>query len=399
LIVVRLYNFLFGYLVLGATGVFTERFINLCTSRRIAVFGIKNTAENMLIMRVGLGQAEELREIASSSGVKLEVLGEKGLPMILKKLTGRKSFLIGFVLFAALVWYLATHIWMIEIPQTNLVNREKIRQDLISEGIKLGGLTIGIDQTGLQRKLMAKNQNLSWIWVDVQGTKVVVDLREKVPKPEVIPLTQPCNIVAKTDGVITALIVKEGTVQVEIGDEVTEGQVLVDSYISYGAKGERFSHAMANVYAHTKREISEVYPLHEQVRAATGKTKTIAALTILGKSFSFQKNRFEHYQSTAMESQMHIGNFYLPFSIITTTFEEVELQEQTYDPQKLIGDAKNYLTYVLKNEHINDKIIDTEFMEEYLDEYNVKITLIATLEQDIAMQHINQKEEVAQPLQ
>ena len=41
----------------------------------------------------------------------------------------------------------------------------------------------------------------------------------------------PCDLVAAKPGVITAMIVRQGTAQVAIGDEVEEGQVLVKGIV------------------------------------------------------------------------------------------------------------------------------------------------------------------------
>ena len=57
--------------------------------------------------------------------------------------------------------------------------------------------------------------------IHLKGTNVIIEIVEADKKPEIIDENEYCNIITKSDGVITKINVQNGTALVKVGDVVT----------------------------------------------------------------------------------------------------------------------------------------------------------------------------------
>jgi len=69
-----------------------------------------------------------------------------------------------------------------------------------------------------------------------------VQIVETTKKPEIIPLNEYCNIVAKKNAKITKITATNGTSLVKAGDEVTEGSILIGGWMEGKYTGTRYVH-------------------------------------------------------------------------------------------------------------------------------------------------------------
>ena len=61
--------------------------------------------------------------------------------------------------------------------------------------------------------------------------------------------TYPCNIIASDDGVITDIIVKDGTCEVKRGSAIAQGQLMVNSAVAIGEDKKKYVHSEARILA------------------------------------------------------------------------------------------------------------------------------------------------------
>ncbi len=111
------------------------------------------------------------------------------------------------------------------------VATEVILEKLSENGIKPGALKFSINPDNVVDNIMLGINDLSRISVSVRGTRVFVNVSERVKPPDLIDKNLPCDLVAAKDGVIYSIVAKEGLETVKIGDTVTKGQLLVTGTI------------------------------------------------------------------------------------------------------------------------------------------------------------------------
>jgi similar to stage IV sporulation protein len=106
-----------------------------------------------------------------------------------------------------------------------------ILKKLAGYGIKPGTVKYGIDTKKLAGSLMLDIKELSWVGVTVKGTKVKIQVDERFLPPPMVPKTEPCNIVARRDGIIKSIVSKAGFDVAKAGDTVAKGQLLVTGVV------------------------------------------------------------------------------------------------------------------------------------------------------------------------
>lgn len=86
--IIRLLRFLLGYVKFEATGVFCERFINLCSYNGIKIWGIIKKQEKICAYILARDY-KKLRRIAKKTLMHPRVTRRYGLPFILRKFRAR----------------------------------------------------------------------------------------------------------------------------------------------------------------------------------------------------------------------------------------------------------------------------------------------------------------------
>ena len=93
----RILQFLKGYVRMKIWGVSPERFLNLCSNKNLLLWDISKDGD-AYIMCISLKAFLQLRPIARKTGVRVVVLQRYGLPFLLPGLLKRKIFVAGLVL-------------------------------------------------------------------------------------------------------------------------------------------------------------------------------------------------------------------------------------------------------------------------------------------------------------
>ena len=80
-----------------------------------------------------------------------------------------------------------------------------------------------IDLEKIINVIRLKRDDISWIGMDVKGTNLIVKINEADSAPEIIDKAKVCNIVADRSGIISSIVVHNGTARVKVGDMVEKG--------------------------------------------------------------------------------------------------------------------------------------------------------------------------------
>lgn len=324
-----------------------ERFINLAVKNKIYLWDIEKTAKDKALMKISIPGFRRIRKAAFRTKTHVRIKEKRGLPPYLHKRRKRKAFLFGIAVFAAAVVLLTSFIWSVEIEGAEKIEKNKIRDALRSCGIDVGVIKYNHDKREIQREMMIKVPELAWVWVDIRGTRAVVNVKERTEKPE-IESGAPCNIVAAYDGVITKAIVRDGERMVSEGDVVTRGQLLISGVID--GKKTQLRHARGEIYATTWHEKSGSFPLYKTEIRKTGRVYKKHLIVFGGVSvpiYHFKRAPFNDCAVSANECTLHLwGDLYLPLGLKTEVLEETETVK--YD--LTAGEAARYYSEKLYEE-------------------------------------------------
>ncbi|MGE4284195.1 MAG: sporulation protein YqfD [Clostridia bacterium] len=407
MLLVNLFNYLKGYVTIKVEGYFIEKFINICTRRQIYLWDIKKVNSCTVKMKVSIRGFKALRPIAHKTKCKVEILSKKGTPFIMHRYRKRKTFALGVLLFCVLLWYLTSFIWTIEITCSDTLNKDEIIAYLEQSGLKVGSFKIGLDTEITENHMMLRMNQLSWIGIDIKGTKAVIDIKERKMPPKIVEKHIPCNTIAVKDGVIKSMIVKSGQPMVKIGDTVTKGQLLVSGVLDSKVQGIRYTHSVASIKARTWYEQSAEVSLKKLKRIKTGDKIVKNSLKILDKQINLYLNGsipYTEYDKITNRNELTLGKDYiLPLAYESNVYEEVLIEQEEISLEDAVSQAVESMNEELRLILAEGaEVVDQQSEYIYIDEHNVFVKLLVEAVEEIGIQEeiikddrqIDTKEEV-----
>jgi len=321
-----------GYVRFSAKGVFVERFLNLAARAHIPLWGTKKKGETMLAYAYRKDY-DRLRKPAENTGTQLALEKEYGIPMFLSRYKKRAGLAIGIFVFALFILAMSRFIWSIEVVGNELVSTEEIIELLELEGLKVGSYTNHINVDRVEQNLLIQMEDLSWAGITIDGTDAIVEVRERTQPPELIDINSPCNIIAAKSGVIIKLEVYDGQPEVEEGDTVMEGDMIVNAFITNKKGSSTLNHARATVIARITESYTFEVPLKEVVREYTGQTleKKWVGLFGLEVPLSFQEVGYQAYEEKTDSKPLRIFGMSMPFTVVDRSYAEYKEITVTYN--------------------------------------------------------------------
>lgn len=277
---IKLLRLLSGYVVFEVRGGFPERFLNLCKLRGVNLFSAKTERDRISAVTDirGFGFIDEISE---KSGMTVEIKSERGLPFFLKRHKYRCGALVGIVLVISFIAFMSGFIWQVEIVGDDASKNLQIEEDLRDLGVYSGARKSKIDILETQEELLLIRDDITWVSINIFGTKARV---EYTPVKEKIPFTDtesPVNIVAEKRGRITLVECYSGTKTVKEGDYVAEGDLLLSGVTANLDGSENIIHASGKVFAQTETEY-EYQCSFEYDGYITGSSDTSYSLNVFG---------------------------------------------------------------------------------------------------------------------
>lgn len=385
--IIRIWNYLRGYAIIIVEGLKIERFINLAIINGIYIWDIKRQNYTTIRAKIGLENFTKLREIVRKTDSSISIVDKRGFPFLLKGLKRRKLLCLGVILLFVFIYYVSAHIWMIEIIGEKTIDKSLLLKNLYMEGLREGAKKSSIDKRNIENKMLIKMNELSWIGIQIKGTKAMVEIVEKKEAPPIISKTDYCDIVASKNAVIAKMLVLNGDGLVKDGDTVKTGQKLVSGTILREGMEPRYVHSMAQVTARTWYEEAEEILLNQIEYKLTENEAIQYKLRVLGKDFGKKdKISFEEYNEYVEEKNiLSFGDYIFPIKIIKTRYVELKAVEKKLTEE----DAKNRCTERLnakiklqipENSVILDKRIDF-----YVDNKSVKAKMTVEILEDIGI--------------
>ena len=335
-----IFSYLLGFLRISVEGYYIERFINICKNRKIAIWNLKRNSNISLILNVRLNEFREVCKIAKKTGCKLKIKNKRGLPFLLHRYKKRKIFLILLLLVVLIIGLSSMFVWNVDISIEDNQDLANIRSDLENAGLKTGILKSKIDTKEIINKIRLEREDVAWMGIELKGTNAIVKLVKADKKPEIVDENEYCNIVSNKTGIITKINVQEGTAAVKVGDTIKEGDVLINGWMEGKFTGIRYVHSKGEIEAKVWYTKSKKIPYTLTETKETGNEENKYRIKFDNFEINFPKkySKFKIYDTIETESKIRLfSDFYLPISIVKTTYKEKQEIQKTYT----VEEAKN----------------------------------------------------------
>src|SRR5699024_4210233 len=192
---------------------------------------IKRIDYTLLEMKVSIKGFRELKKIANKGACRVYIKEKIGFPFFMNKLKKRKMLGFGFIIFLGLIFFLTSFIWEIEVSGNEITSNEDILELLENIDVKCGTMKYNVNKDQIKDIILDEIDALSFVNVEVKGTKLIIEIKEQDLPPKAIGKDTPCHIVAKKKGVVVKIVAKNGKGLVKEGDIVKEGQTLISGII------------------------------------------------------------------------------------------------------------------------------------------------------------------------
>ena len=277
-------EYLRGFVRLEVTGAQPERFLNACAESGLQFRKTEICDPFTFRMEMRLRDLREAEKRLTRCQCTLRRLSEHGVPRLLRSLKRRWGLPVGALACCALLLWSSLHVWEIEVQDCASASETEILSALDRAGVRIGSYWPDFSNSQIQCTVLREVPELSWLAVNVSGSRAEVSLRERIAVPELYDADAPTEIRAAAAGLITELQVLEGEAAVRKGDTVLPGELLVsgEKVSSFEKAGTRSVHAKARVYARTWRTLSACTPLTRQEKRFSGRERVRLALE-LGK--------------------------------------------------------------------------------------------------------------------
>ena len=335
-----IFSYILGFLKISVKGYYIERFINICKNNKITIWNLKRKDNIELKLNVRIKEFKEICKIARKTGCKVKIRNKKGMPFLLHRYKKRKIFFILLILLALIIGLSSCFVWNVEIKEENGYELENIREDIEEAGLKIGAFKVKINTKEIINKIRLERKDVAWMGIELKGTNAIVKLVKSDEKPEIIDENEYCNIVSNKEGVITKISVQNGTANVKVGDTVSIGDILVNGWMEGKFTGIRYVHSLAEIEAKVWYTESVKIPYNVTETKYTGNEEEKYGIKFNNFQINFTKkySKFKIYDTIETENKIKLfSDFYLPISIVKTTYKEQEKIEKTYSAEE----AKN----------------------------------------------------------
>ncbi|MCI2058039.1 MAG: sporulation protein YqfD [Oscillibacter sp.] len=343
-------NRLRGEVRIRVESVFPERVLNLCGARKLAFWDLVWVSPTEFACSVSRRDYQTLRRAAEKLECTLRVEERAGVPFFMDRLRRRRALLLGAALCAAALTLGSFFIWDFTVEGNTSVSDEEILRVLEENGVKLGTFGFSVDGEDLRNHVLLELPRLSWIAVNVSGCQAHVQVRERIPKPELFDKRTPCNLIARRAGLVLSVNPLDGEKLVVPGTTVEQGQILVSGVQDTGTFGARIAAGMGTVTARTWYTLQARMPLRVERKQYTGKEKRGFSLIFGRRRVKFYGNANtsgENYDKIMTRTQLCLFGLHLPVTAEEETYRFYRTEEREAAPETAEREAEAFLTAYL----------------------------------------------------
>ena len=373
-----------SYIRVRVEAIDMEKILNYLWNKNVEVKNIKNNNKFSVDLDIELKNYKILRDAVKRCKGKFEVIDRRGYSFFIMKLNSRKFLILGIGVFFFILYYLGSFIWRVDIKTERYLAPIEVRNTLKSYGIDVGIKKKNINVEEVEKALVRDIDEIMWIKVRVEGSKLLVEIIERQEPPQIKEKVEYTgDIVASKAGVVNRVNSISGTPIVKSGTVVNEGDLLIKG--QEGKEGREFSvkaegRVMATVCHEEVLQVPKTYT--ERVR--TGKKKAVYGLNVNNKIIYLGKslNNFLNYDKIETKWGIFVKEVY---------YETKEVEKEV-DTDSIVKDLQNKITLNLDR---SIKILEiTPDIEELDGVYNIRV--LVTVEEDIAKSEVAKPEVVAE---
>ena len=222
------FRFFLGYDVLVCEEEEMPLLIELCRTLGINYRSVKSKTSGKRALCVPFFSSSKLLISSANHNIPtLKRVRRGGLPALLLENKSRIGIPLGIVAVIIAIFLSQNVIWDIRIDGNDRVSDNEITQMLEECGLYVGVKKRGMNTLKIENGVLILSDDIGWISVNIIGCVAEVNVKELDLKTESDVDSDASNVVSSANGTIIGFENIRGNISVNIGDEVSEGQLLI----------------------------------------------------------------------------------------------------------------------------------------------------------------------------
>ena len=329
MLIFKLMHLLRGYVVIRRDDINSEKLLNILRKKNITVWDLEKK-DKIIKFKISYEDYIKHSDLINKT---VKPVNKRGVMLKLNKLKLRRGFSIGLLILIISLYLLTSMIWDVEVIGTNQLNTNDILRLLEKNQIKIPFAISQIESKKLET-LIYDNFKYKFVEVFVEGSKLIIFVREREPEPAEIKSNEPSSIISLKNAIINKVIAKSGQPVVKTGDVVYEGQTLIMGIVK-NKNSDEFMMVPSEgvVYGKTYYNFEMKEGKTRSVSISTNKSKSVYYLKINGNSIKIvgDKDPFENYNYREREIKAPLLSSIADISIIKGLYYEEVIKEIEID--------------------------------------------------------------------
>ncbi|WP_019227105.1 sporulation protein YqfD [Sedimentibacter sp. B4] len=334
MLIFKLMYLIRGYVLVRLKDANFEKIMNLLRKKGIVMWDIEKKNDEIKF-KISYDDYRKYQDIIKET--KMETIKKKGFALNLRKIKVRKGFVAGIFILSICLYLLSSLVWNVEVIGTNNLTAKKIKLVLEENEIKVPVSQGSLETKSIETMLYKNFDNFKFVEVYVEGSNLIIFVKEKNIEPAEFKNNEPSSIVSKKNAIISKVIAKSGQPVVKEGDVVYEGQTLIMGIIK-NKNSEEFVMVPSDgiIYAKTYYNFEMKEEKIRDVNISTDSSKVRFFLKINGKNVKIigDKAPYENYtykeRTIAVPILSSLTNIKIVKSVYyEETVKKIEIDENT----------------------------------------------------------------------
>ena len=395
---IKIFHFLFGYVILSVKGNKKEEIITEFTKKGCRLRNLEYSGDE-ITFRMPLAAYEEVAE-----GKNYDCVEVKRTCMPFLSAERLKSGLsAGVFAFVVILVIGSRFIWSIDFDCDRDCNTENLRSAAQKAGLKVGTPKMLLKKPEEMKNIILNNaKDICWCWIYIKGTKAVVRARKSVIPPEIFDESIPCDIIAMRSGIIKRVISKKGRCTVEENQAVNAGDTVISGTFDFEDKEGYRVHSRGSVEAYTTHTISREFKQYYCYKIYTGRVRRFLTLKIYGLNLPLyikSKINFDNYDALERDIDLKAGkNNYIGIGIRYNEVKEYRTEKEPISYESAVEFAERELEREISRELLQPaQLIDKSCDAEKIDNETVRVTVTMNFTEEIGTEKRIEEVTVVEP--
>lgn len=360
-----------------------EKILNKLKEYNIAGTDIK-FSKYILYGTTSIANRKYIAEICKEENVPVKFKEPVGAHYIIMRYKKRYGIFAGILLCLALCFIMSNFVFYIEITGNNEISQDKILYSLKENGICAGKFIPSLDFLSAERMIAQQYDKIAWISIRSSGGRIVADIDETEPPPDILPENIPCNIVASRDAQITGVRVLNGLLIPLVGDAVRKGDMLVSGTMENLHGETRVVRALGSVKGIYQEKQVFSQPLHTIENVPTGEIIVKRRFNLLSFSMpiDFKSKPEVNFDFSSAFQPVSFFSLKLPFGVTTEKYYPYDSKEVFYTEDegiKILDEKMNEF----EKTFYSDKSVKSREIQKNICGEMISYSVLYTLEGEI----------------